>query len=171
MGPATFVEHARDAGVELTQQQMQAHRAAFLAAYTGVAAWQEQVKRSAATEARSHGGRRIVFDKGTTVPQRLNAPIQATGADGLKKAMVLLHERLRPLGAQLVLAVHDELLVEAPEARAEEARQLVHATAQNTHSAPAGSTTWWAPGDGRAADQRRRRRPQASTRQSQRSPR
>lgn len=128
MGPANFVEHAHDYGVELTVEQAHAHRAAFFAAYPGIAAWQGQVKRSDAPEARSLGGRRILFKPDTTVPQRLNAPIQATGADGLKKAMVLLHDRLKPLGAHLVLAVHDELLVEVPETRAEEARALVERT-------------------------------------------
>jgi DNA polymerase-1 len=46
--------------------------------------------------------------------QRLNTPVQGTGADGLKLALALLWERRGEMpGAFPVLAVHDELVVEA----------------------------------------------------------
>lgn len=46
-----------------------------------------------------------------------NAPIQGSSADIIKLAMVRLHEVLAPLPAQLLLQVHDELVLEvAPEA-------------------------------------------------------
>jgi DNA polymerase I len=47
----------------------------------------------------------------------VNFVMQGTAADIIKKAMVAIHERLRAEGrsARLVLQVHDELLVEAPE--------------------------------------------------------
>lgn len=48
----------------------------------------------------------------------INTPIQGTAADILKRAMVNLDARLRreQVQARMVLTVHDELLVEAPEA-------------------------------------------------------
>ena len=49
-----------------------------------------------------------------------NAPIQGSSADIIKLAMVRLHEVLVPLPAQLLLQVHDELVLEAaPEACAQ----------------------------------------------------
>jgi DNA polymerase I len=47
----------------------------------------------------------------------VNFVMQGTAADIIKKAMVAIHERLRGEGrsARLVLQVHDELLVEAPD--------------------------------------------------------
>jgi DNA polymerase-1 len=47
----------------------------------------------------------------------VNFVMQGTAADIIKKAMVAIHERLREEGrsARLVLQVHDELLVEAPD--------------------------------------------------------
>ena len=47
----------------------------------------------------------------------LNMPIQGTAADVIKIAMVNVHRRLRSEGveAKLILQVHDELIVEAPE--------------------------------------------------------
>src|SRR5213592_467083 len=48
----------------------------------------------------------------------VNSVMQGTAADIIKKAMVSIHARLRDEGrsARLVLQVHDELLLEAPEA-------------------------------------------------------
>jgi DNA polymerase I-like protein with 3'-5' exonuclease and polymerase domains len=43
----------------------------------------------------------------------------------MKKALVLLHQQLPRLGARLLLAVHDEVLVEAPAAVAEETKAVV----------------------------------------------
>jgi DNA polymerase-1 len=53
--------------------------------------------------------------------------MQGTAADVIKKAMVAIHERLRSEGrsTRLVLQVHDELLLEAPEAEVSAAKQLV----------------------------------------------
>jgi DNA polymerase I len=58
--------------------------------------------------------------------ERVNHPVQGTGADGLKLAMALFHERLpEHLDARLVLAVHDELVVECPEDQAKEVAAFV----------------------------------------------
>ncbi len=51
----------------------------------------------------------------------INMPIQGTAADLIKLAMVRLAPRLEALGARLLLQVHDELVLEAPAGRAEEA--------------------------------------------------
>ena len=52
------------------------------------------------------------------VRQAVNATVQGSGADIIKRAMVRLHARFREQGlaARMVLQVHDELLVEAPAA-------------------------------------------------------
>ena len=65
------------------------------------------------------------------LPELLNAPCQGTGADILKAAMVVLRPVLLRTGSDLVLAVHDELVVECPADRAEEVRDAVrHALVQ-----------------------------------------
>jgi DNA polymerase-1 len=47
----------------------------------------------------------------------LNAPIQGSAADIIKKAMVVLETELRRrrLGAEMLLQIHDELVLEVPE--------------------------------------------------------
>ena len=57
----------------------------------------------------------------------LNMPIQGTAADIIKLAMIRVDRRLREEGleARLVLQVHDELIVECPEAEAETVKNLL----------------------------------------------
>src|SRR5205807_2816633 len=57
----------------------------------------------------------------------VNFVMQGSNADIIKVAMVRIHERLRAEGrsARLVLQVHDELLLEAPDAEVSGVRELV----------------------------------------------
>jgi DNA polymerase-1 len=57
----------------------------------------------------------------------VNFVMQGSNADIIKKAMIAIHRRLRDegRGARLVLQVHDELLLEVPEAEIGPARELV----------------------------------------------
>ena len=57
----------------------------------------------------------------------MNSPIQGTAADIIKLAMIRVDAELRRsgLGARLILQVHDELILEAPEGEAEAAAQLL----------------------------------------------
>jgi DNA polymerase I len=57
----------------------------------------------------------------------VNFVMQGSNADIIKKAMIAIHRRLRAegRGARLVLQVHDELLLEVPEAEIGPVRELV----------------------------------------------
>jgi DNA polymerase-1 len=57
----------------------------------------------------------------------VNSVMQGTAADVIKQAMVAIHRRLRDEGraSRLVLQVHDELLLEAPEAEVSAVKKLV----------------------------------------------
>ena len=57
----------------------------------------------------------------------INAPMQGTAADLIKMAMIAVDRWLREegLASKLVLQVHDELIIEAPEAEAERVREAL----------------------------------------------
>ena len=58
-----------------------------------------------------------------------NSPLQGSAADLIKVAMIKVRDALRAgFGAKLLLQVHDELVVEAPESEAERVAALVRAS-------------------------------------------
>ncbi len=66
----------------------------------------------------------------------MNAPIQGSAADIIKIAMVNVYNRLKREGlkAKLILQVHDELIVEAPEAERETASKILVEEMENAYS-------------------------------------
>ncbi|WP_036270342.1 bifunctional 3'-5' exonuclease/DNA polymerase [Meiothermus rufus] len=112
MGSEGLRTYARaNYGLELSPQEAEALREAFFRAYPGLRAWHRR-QPEGETEVRTLTGRRRVTSRHT---ERLNTPVQGSGADGLKLALALLWERRERLqGAFPVLAVHDEIVLEAP---------------------------------------------------------
>ncbi|MEM6899276.1 MAG: DNA polymerase I [Pseudomonadota bacterium] len=83
-------------------------------------------------------GRRLNIDlknakgpsRGFAERQAINAPIQGSAADVIKRAMVRMPAALDKAGlkTRMLLQVHDELIFEAPEAEAEKAIEVVRET-------------------------------------------
>ncbi len=111
---------------------------AYFEQYPGIKAYMERTKE----EAREHGyvttlfGRRVyVKDINAKNPNlrafseraAINAPLQGTAADIIKRAMVSVYDALTQQfpEARLLLQVHDELIAEAPEAQAEAVAELI----------------------------------------------
>ena len=63
----------------------------------------------------------------------MNMPIQGTAADIIKLAMVNVYRRLKDegLSAKLILQVHDELIVECPDAEAEYVKAILEQEMEN----------------------------------------
>jgi DNA polymerase-1 len=114
MGAKRFRDYAKaEYDLDLTLEDAEHCRAAFFAAYPGLAAWHRRVGASGdgAVQTRTLAGRRRAGV--TRFSEKLNTPVQGTGADGLKLALALLWERRDQCpGAFPVLAVHDEIVVE-----------------------------------------------------------
>jgi len=68
--------------------------------------------------------------RGNAERMATNAPIQGTAADILKLAMIALDERLES-AAQMLLTVHDEIVIEVPETRAADVAGIVKETMEN----------------------------------------
>lgn len=97
----------------------------YFATYPGVHTWLEKTKE----EAKELGYVKTVLGRRRYVPELtgsdmiarraaerivVNAPVQGSAADIIKIAMLRLDEALAGTKAQMLLQVHDELLVEAP---------------------------------------------------------
>ena len=109
---------------------------AYFARFRGVRDYQKEAVR----RAKALGYAETLFHRRRYLPElnvpalrafgervALNMPIQGTAADVIKLAMVHVDQRLRAEGmkAKLILQVHDELIVECPEAEREKAVQVL----------------------------------------------
>src|SRR5918993_5364856 len=125
MGSAGLRHYARGSyGVEMTSEEAEHYWRGFFETYPGLKAWHDREYRElkkGSTKTRTLTGRRRTSV--TKFTERLNSPVQGTGADGLKLALALLYERRGECpGAVPILAVHDEVVVECPEEQAEEVK-------------------------------------------------
>jgi DNA polymerase-1 len=127
MGPDRFVTYAlKDYGVVFTPDEARRFKGAYLGAYRQVDEWQRRTRARMERQMRTVAGRvRDFANSRDGYTERLNMPVQGTAADGMKRAMALLAPRLAKLDARIILAVHDELLVEAPEAVAVKVEAIV----------------------------------------------
>ena len=110
----------------------------YFARFAGVRAWLDRT----VAEARTKGYVETLFGRRRYIPElkdrnfntrafgertATNSPLQGSAADLIKIAMARTHEQLgrQGLAARLLLQVHDELVLEAPETEVEAARSLV----------------------------------------------
>lgn len=133
---------AKDIGV--TRVEADAYIKGYLEHYSGVREYMEHVVQ----RAKETGYAETVFARRRYLPEitasnavtrafgervARNMPIQGTAADIIKIAMIKVYERLkeRNLAARLIMQVHDELIVEAPENEAEEVSEILKIEMEN----------------------------------------
>jgi DNA polymerase-1 len=115
-------------GVDFTEQEAEKHRATFFKTYPGLARWHAETKRLHCRETRGTTGRRRKLPVNASDTWRLNSPVQADEADGLKSALGLLWQRRADCpSAYPVLAIHDEIVIEVVESEAEQAKAWLEA--------------------------------------------
>jgi DNA polymerase I len=102
-------------------------------------------------EARKTGRVRTLFGRLRPIPEinsndvparnraereAMNTPLQGTAADLMKLAMVKAHARLarEKMRTRMILTVHDELVLEAPDAELEKAREIVRAEMEGAYA-------------------------------------
>ncbi len=126
------------AGLGIGREEAGAYIKSYFEQFPGIQKYMEVTKAFA----REHGyvetllGRKcytpLILNKNGGLRQfaeraAINAPLQGTAADIIKKAMIELHE----LGVNLLLQVHDELIIECPETKAEATAALVKKTMEH----------------------------------------
>lgn len=63
--------------------------------------------------------------------QAVNTKIQGSASDLVKVAMIKLHALLKPLDAHILIQIHDEVIVEVPVDKVEEAKVIIKDTMEN----------------------------------------
>ncbi len=126
--------------LEISREEAGAYIDAYLARFPRV----QEFIRATVEQAERDGFVRTLFGRRRPIPElrasnrqtralgerlAVNTVMQGTAADVIKVAMVAIHRRLRAEGraARLVLQVHDELLLEVPDAELKAVRDLVRA--------------------------------------------
>ncbi|MBO0735350.1 MAG: DNA polymerase I [Alphaproteobacteria bacterium] len=124
--------------IGVPQSEAGAYIRAYFERFPAIRAYMERIK----TDCRSTGHVETIFGRKCWIPgirdvnparragaerQAINAPLQGSAADIIKRAMAripaeLAREKLR---ARMLLQVHDELLFEAPEAEVEHTAEVV----------------------------------------------
>ena len=124
--------------IHVTVAEAKDYMERYFATYPGVKQYMtdivEKAKEQGYVETLYHRRRALPELKSSNFIQRsfgervaLNMPIQGTAADIMKLAMLRVYDRLRRenLQARLIMQVHDELIVECPEAEQEAVEKLL----------------------------------------------
>jgi len=123
--------------LQIPTDEAQEHMEAYFAQFPNVQAYMEGI----VAEARQTGYTTTILGRRRYLPEllsdnfrlrqmgermALNAPIQGSAADIIKQAMIVLDAELerRGCGCEMLLQVHDELLLEGPEAEVDEVAEL-----------------------------------------------
>jgi len=126
---------SKDIGV--TQRAAQEFIDAYFAGFPRVRAFIDRTleeARATSVVKTLYGRRRLVPElnsrngqvRGAAERVAVNLPIQGTAADIMKRAMIDVHAALVPYpDARMILTVHDELLFEVPEGKADEYAAIV----------------------------------------------
>jgi len=122
-GPTLRATAKTSYGVELSESDVMTFRRRFFDLYAGLKRWHRgQPGEERPVDTRTLAGRRRLGV--TRFTEKLNSPVQGSGADGLKAALALLWEtRDRCPSAAPILVVHDEIVLECDVADVEQARE------------------------------------------------
>jgi DNA polymerase I-like protein with 3'-5' exonuclease and polymerase domains len=108
----------------LTWTEAHRFKERFFEAYKGLAEWHERVKSSTELYTTTLSGRKRKFSK-KWFEAMLNAPIQGTCADVLKRALGSIPVWLPETESRLVGIVHDEIIVETPVEHTEKSAEFL----------------------------------------------
>ena len=119
---------------------------AYFARFPGIQSYMEETKIKAREDkfVETLFGRRIyIGDIAAANPamrqfaerQAINAPIQGSAADIIKRAMIAMPQAIADSGLdiKMLLQVHDELIFEVPDGQAEQASQLIRQVMESAH--------------------------------------
>jgi DNA polymerase I len=130
----------------IPQAEARDYIGAYMGRYPGIREYMERTKKYA----RDHGYVETLFGRRCHIPgindknpakrsymerAAINAPLQGTAADIIKRAMIRIPPALKERGlkARMLLQVHDELVFEVPDAEIEELSTVASAIMEKAH--------------------------------------
>lgn len=133
--------------LNIPRQEAKEYIDRYLEEYSGVKSYMENIVK----QAQKDGYVTTLFGRRRYLPElqsrnfnirsfgeriALNTPIQGTAADVIKIAMVKVYDRLKKekLKSQLILQVHDELIVESPQEELEQVKTIMIEEMENAAS-------------------------------------
>lgn len=137
-------EYSLSQDIHVSVKEARQYISEYLEKYSGVREYMEKIKK----QAEEDGFVKTLMNRIRYIPElkstnhnihafgervALNTPIQGTAADIIKLAMVRVYNRLKKenMKSRLILQVHDELIIEAPEAEAEKAAEILRSEMEN----------------------------------------
>ncbi len=127
ISPRSLMEYARNNyGVDISLKDAQEFHKRFFDIYLSFKRWHESVKQKLS---KKHSitvytllGRKMTVHRFT---EAVNFPIQGTGSDMLKMAVVFFGKLKKDVDAGIVNLVHDEIVVETSEADAQKVKDIL----------------------------------------------
>ena len=130
----------------IPQAEARDYIGAYMGRYPGIREYMERCKKFA----RDHGYVETLFGRRCHIPgindknpakrsymerAAINAPLQGTAADIIKRAMIRIPPALKERGlkAKMLLQVHDELVFEVPDAEVEDVSTVARAIMEKAH--------------------------------------
>lgn len=123
-GHGVLIRFAAKSGIEISEEEATDYRNAFRDLYPGLVRWQEKTGNTKPEYVYTVRGRRRYITPGEGFCTRINNIVQGSAADGMKLALVELYRQ----GINVILNVHDEVVIECTAQSAEEILQIVRDT-------------------------------------------
>jgi len=112
-------------GTNMTMEEAELFKKRFFSAYKGVDLWHQHIRKTMPTSSRTLSGRKHNYSSDSGISGRYNTPIQGSAADILKNALGMLYISLKDTDTKIVAVVHDEIVLECDENRAQETAELL----------------------------------------------
>ena len=131
MGPKGLMYSAKaNYGVEMSLEEAETFKRRYFEAYSGICAWHRKSgwELKFTNKQRTLCGRRFVWREPPSFTVFVNRQVQGTAADIAKIALGRLPHALKGTEAKVIAMIHDEIIIEVPEANACAAAAILRRT-------------------------------------------
>ena len=134
MGPKGLMYSAKaNYGVEMSLGEAETFKKRYFEAYSGIRDWHRKssCELRYANRQRTLCGRRFVWREPPSFTVYVNRQVQGTAADIAKIALGRLPSALKGTQAKIIAMIHDEIIIEAPEATARDTAAILQWTMES----------------------------------------